>query len=160
MRAEVANLAGDIRPKIQVEQSMDGNYVRHHSNVSARVGSDSVGGRPAGLRWSGAGHQTAGGKRWNESCSQTFALLSWPAFAVSTFTGIWNALDIPFEDYPNSYKAVFGAKMTCFIITGGGAALHSLLPFKWAKALGGAMASLGAVAVLFFAVALKYANHS
>ncbi len=92
--------------------------------------------------------------------ARRFALLSWPAFAVSTFTGIWNALDIPFEDYPNSYKAVFGAKMTCFLITGGGAALHSLLPYKWAKAVGGAAASLGAVAVLFFAVALKYANHS
>jgi hypothetical protein len=100
------------------------------------------------------------GSEGTKAVARRFALLSWPAFAVSTFTGIWNALDVPFDDYPNSYKAVFGAKMTCFIITGGGAALHSLLPFKWAKALGGAMASLGAVAVLFFAVALKYANHS
>jgi putative copper export protein len=100
------------------------------------------------------------GSEGTRAVARRFALLSWPAFAVSTFTGIWNALDIPFEDYPDSYKAVFGAKMTCFMITGGGAALHSLLPQKWAKAVGGAMASLGAVAVLFFAVALKYADHS
>jgi putative copper export protein len=100
------------------------------------------------------------GSPGTKAVARRFALLSWPAFAVSTFTGIWNVLELNISEYPESYKAVFGAKMTCFIVTGAGAALHVLVPAKWAKAIGGAAASLGAIGVLFFAVALKYADHS
>lgn len=99
------------------------------------------------------------GSDGTRAVARRFALLSWPAYGVLLFTGIWNALDIPFETYPDSYKRVFGLKMTCFVITGAGAALHSLVPKTWARGVGGAASALGAVGVLFFAVALKYANH-
>ena len=86
-----------------------------------------------------------------------FALLAWPAYVILLFTGIWNALVIDFDAYPTSAKAWFGFKMTCFLITGGGAALHVLVKKKWALALGGAMASLGAVGTLLGAVAFTRA---
>ena len=88
--------------------------------------------------------------------ARRFAMLAWPAFVVLTFTGIWNALAIDMASYPSSYQAKFGLKMTCYLITGIGAALHQLVKRKWALALGGAMGGLGALGALFFAVALKY----
>lgn len=87
-----------------------------------------------------------------------FGLLAWPAYVILLFTGIWNALVIDFDAYPSSAKAWFGFKMTCFLITGGGAALHVLVKKKWALALGGAMASLGAIGTLLGAVAFTRAG--
>ncbi len=88
--------------------------------------------------------------------ARRFNQIAWPAFFVLTFTGIWNALAIDMQEYPASYRMKFGIKMTCYLITGFGAALHSMVKKKWAMALGGAAAGLGAVATLFFAVSLKY----
>ena len=88
--------------------------------------------------------------------ARRFNLVAWPAFAVVTFTGIWNALSIDFAAEPNSYKAKFGLKMACYLVTGFGAALHVLVRKRWARAIGGAMSGLGAVGALFFAIALRY----
>ena len=97
--------------------------------------------------------------------ARRFGLLSWSAFAVLTFTGIWNALDLNVSDYPAAYRTKFGLKMTCYLLTGIGAALHSLGPSVGVRhprlrapmfAIGGTVGGLGALGVLFFAVALKY----
>lgn len=88
--------------------------------------------------------------------ARRFNLFAWPAFAILTFTGIWNAFEVHFADQTSAYRAKFGLKMTCYLITGVGAALHSFVPKRWALALGGAMAGLGAVGALFFAVSLRY----
>lgn len=96
------------------------------------------------------------GQEVTRAAANRFALLAWPAFAVLTFTGIWNAMAMDVQATSDRWKTTFGIKMTCYLITGGGAALHSLVKKRWALALGGAMAGLGAVAVLFCAVALRY----
>ena len=84
---------------------------------------------------------------------------------VVTFTGIWNALTVDFELTPDSYKAKFGIKMTCYLITMFGAMLHTAGPRVGMSkpklrtpmlAIGGAASALGAIGALFFAVALKY----
>jgi putative copper export protein len=85
--------------------------------------------------------------------ARRFGLIAWPAYGVLLFTGIWNALVIDFDAYPASSKWWFGFKMTCFLITGAGAALHSLVRKKWALALGGAASSLGAIGTLLGAIA-------
>lgn len=85
--------------------------------------------------------------------ARRFAMFAWPAYVVLLFTGLWNVMEIDISAYPNSSKAWFGFKMTSFLITGAGAALHSLVKKKWALALGGALASLGAVGTLLGAVA-------
>jgi putative copper export protein len=85
--------------------------------------------------------------------ARRFGMLAWPAYGVLLFTGIWNALAIDIGDYPASSKAWFGFKMTCFLITGAGAALHSFVKRRWALALGGAAAALGAIGTLLGAVA-------
>jgi hypothetical protein len=85
--------------------------------------------------------------------AKRFAMIAWPAYAVLLFTGLWNAYAIKIGDYPTSSKWWFGFKMTCFLITGFGAALHSLIKKKWALAIGGALGALGAVGTLLGAVA-------
>lgn len=88
--------------------------------------------------------------------ARRFNLVAWPAFVVLTFTGIWNALSVDFTNQPASYNVKFGLKMTCYLATGFGAALHAFVRKRWALALGGAMSGLGAVGALFFAMALRY----
>ena len=85
--------------------------------------------------------------------ARRFAMFAWPAYIVLLFSGLWNAMEVDISAYPNSSKAWFSFKMSCFLITGAGAALHSLVRQKWALALGGAMASLGAVGALLGAIA-------
>jgi hypothetical protein len=84
---------------------------------------------------------------------------------VLTFTGIWNALAIDMMNYPSAYRAKFGLKMTCYLITAFGAAIHQAGPIVGRTkpklrgpmlGIGGAMSGLGAIGALFFAVALKY----
>ena len=88
--------------------------------------------------------------------ARRFNQLAWPAFGVLTFTGIWNAFEVHFADQTAAYRAKFGLKMTCYLVTGIGAALHAFVPKRWALALGGAMAGLGAIGALFFAVSLRF----
>lgn len=85
--------------------------------------------------------------------ARRFGMLAWPAYVVLLFTGIWNAYAIDIGDYPASSKAWFGVKMTCFLVTGAGAALHSFVKARWALAVGGAAASIGALGTLLAAVA-------
>lgn len=97
--------------------------------------------------------------------ARRFALVSWPAFLILTFTGIWNALLIDFNDASTAYKTKFGLKMTFYLLSGTGAALHSFATSVGKKrpalrvpmlAVGGSASAIGAIGVLFFAVALKY----
>ena len=97
--------------------------------------------------------------------ARRFGMVSWPAFFILTFTGIWNTLSIDFNDATTSYKTKFGLKMMCYLITGFGAALHSLGPTIGLTrpklrvpllAVGGLASGVGAIGVLFFAVALRY----
>ena len=97
--------------------------------------------------------------------ARRFGLLSWPALAILTFTGIWNVLAIDIREYPSAYRVKFGLKMTCYLITALGAVLHTAGPSVGRRyrrvrvpflAVGGAASGLGAVGALFFAVALTY----
>ncbi len=97
--------------------------------------------------------------------ARRFGVISWSALAVLTFTGIWNAMEVEFADMPSAYKAKFGIKMTCYLLTAFGAALHSAGPSVGRTrpalrvpmlAVGGTVGAFGAVGALFFAVALKY----
>ena len=85
-----------------------------------------------------------------------FGVVAWPAFAVLTFTGIWNAFSVHIFDQTTQYKTAFGFKMTCYLIAGFGAALHSLVPKVWARALGGAAAAIGSIGAVFFVIVMTH----
>jgi putative copper export protein len=91
-----------------------------------------------------------------KAVARRFALLAWPAFAVLLFTGIWNAFSVHLADQSSSYQVKLGLKLLCFAASGLGAGLHSALPSRAAKAIGGAVGGLGAIAALFLAMTLRY----
>jgi len=82
--------------------------------------------------------------------ARRFNLLAWPAFFVLFVTGIWNLMIEEDIRHP-----LFEIKFLMVIISGAGAAIHIVAKdSKAALAIGGAMASLGAVAALVLGVAL------
>ena len=82
--------------------------------------------------------------------ARRFNLIAWPAFFVLFVTGIWNLMIEEDIRHP-----LFEIKFLMVIISGAGAAIHIVAKAsKAALAIGGAMASLGAVAALVLGVAL------
>jgi len=82
--------------------------------------------------------------------AQRFNLIAWPAYFLLLMTGVWSLLEVGDVD-----PALFALKFLAFIISGAGAAIHVLARGRTAMvAVGGAMASLGAIAALFLGVAL------
>ena len=82
--------------------------------------------------------------------AQAFNKIAWPAYGVALVTGIWNMLVVKDLD-----QALFGIKFLLVIVSGAGAAIHIVGKSKAALAVGGALASLGAVAAMVVGVALS-----
>ncbi|HMS12561.1 MAG: hypothetical protein V9E99_15155 [Microthrixaceae bacterium] len=76
--------------------------------------------------------------------ARAFNRVAWPAFGLLLVTGIWSMLTV--EDLD---QALFGVKFLLVIVSGGGAALHIVGKGTAAKAVGGALSSLGAVAAMY-----------
>ena len=81
--------------------------------------------------------------------AQAFNKIAWPAYGVALVTGIWNMLVV--EDLD---QALFGIKFLLVIVSGAGAAIHIVGKSKAALAVGGALASLGAIAAMYVGLAL------
>ena len=76
--------------------------------------------------------------------ARAFNRVAWPAFGLLLVTGIWSMLTV--EDID---QALFGVKFLLVIVSGAGAALHIVGKGTAAKAVGGALSSLGAVAAMY-----------
>ena len=82
--------------------------------------------------------------------AQAFNRIAWPAFGIALITGIWSMMVADDLDL-----AVFGIKFLLVIASGIGAAIHLLGKSKAALALGGAMASVFAVAAMYAGLMLS-----
>ena len=82
--------------------------------------------------------------------AQRFNQLAWPAYGLLLMTGVWNLMLVPDIRHP-----LFEIKFLMFVVSGAGAALHIAARGRTAMlAIGGALATIGAVAALFLGVAL------
>jgi len=82
--------------------------------------------------------------------AQRFNQIAWPAYFLLLMTGVWNLLALDDIKHP-----LFEIKFLMFVISGVGAGLHIMAKGRKALlAVGGALATLGAVAALFLGVAL------
>ena len=87
--------------------------------------------------------------------ARQFNLIAWPAYGLLLFTGIWNLFEN--SPMPTSWHPLIEIKVLCFLLSGLGAFAHSHANGNKAiLAIGGASASLFAVAALFMGVALQY----
>jgi putative copper export protein len=84
-----------------------------------------------------------------------FNTIAWPAYVLLLFTGIWNLFEN--SPMPSSWHPLIEIKVTCFLLSGLGAFLHTRAKGNKAMlAIGGASASLFAVAALFMGIALRF----
>lgn len=82
--------------------------------------------------------------------AQRFNQIAWPAYFLLLMTGVWSLLAV--DDIRFS---LFAIKFLMFVISGIGAGMHIMARGRKALlAVGGALASVGAVAALFLGVAL------
>ena len=81
--------------------------------------------------------------------ARAFNRVAWPAFGLLLVTGIWSMLTV--EDLD---QALFGVKFLLVIVSGAGAAIHIVGKSKAALAVGGALASVGAIAAMYVGLAL------
>ena len=86
--------------------------------------------------------------------AQRFNMIAWPAYGLLLFTGLWNLFE---SNIPSSWHPLVEIKVTCFLLSGLGAFLHTRAQGnKAVLAIGGAAASLFAVAALFMGIALRF----
>ena len=82
--------------------------------------------------------------------AQAFNRIAWPAFGIALVTGIWNMMVADDLD-----MATFGIKFLLVIGSGAGAAIHIVGKSKASLAIGGAMASVFAVATMYAGLMLS-----
>lgn len=86
--------------------------------------------------------------------ARAFGRLAWPAFAVVVVTGMWSLGSIDIGATDTGYQVALFAKVILAVVSGAAAAAHQNANGRLGRALGGAVASLSAVATLFLAVGL------
>jgi putative copper export protein len=84
--------------------------------------------------------------------ARAFNRLAWPAYGVLVLSGIWNVFAVPLDALPHPDIEL---KVTFALLSGFGAFIHQTARGNTARlAVGGAMASLFAVASLWLGVVM------
>ncbi|MXW42042.1 MAG: hypothetical protein F4138_03435 [Acidimicrobiia bacterium] len=89
-----------------------------------------------------------------QMAAQQFAKIAWPFFALAVLTGLWNLLDIEFENAANSYHITLTIKMVLVIATGVAAWLHTKATQRRNIAIWGSVSGTTAIGALLTGVAL------
>lgn len=85
-----------------------------------------------------------------KNAANAFNKVAWGGFGLLVVTGLWNMMVDSELD-----QMLFGVKFLFVLISAGGAALHIVGGSKQSLAIGGALASLGAIGSLVLGVALS-----
>lgn len=88
--------------------------------------------------------------------ARRFAWLAWPALLLIVFTGVWAFADIDPAGRGSAYSTTFGVKMLLVALTAGSAVVHSQGTSKAAKAVGGALGLLSALAAAYLGVLMAH----
>ena len=84
--------------------------------------------------------------------ARAFARTAWPAYAVVVLTGMWSLAVIDVASTSTAYQITLLLKVAVALVSGAAAVVHSVGTSRTAKAVGGAIGSLGAVAALALGV--------
>ena len=84
-----------------------------------------------------------------KTVASAFARIAWPAFILVVITGVWNIAEVDVTSTETSYQITLFAKLTLVAASGAAAAIHQLGRSRAARAIGGAVGLLGAVAAMF-----------
>jgi putative copper export protein len=84
--------------------------------------------------------------------ARAFARTAWPAYAVVVLTGMWSLAVIDVAATSTAYQVTLLLKVAVALVSGAAAVVHSVGTSRLAKAAGGAIGSLGAVAAMALGV--------
>lgn len=81
--------------------------------------------------------------------AQAYARLAWPAFALVVLTGLWNLGEVDVANTSTEYQITMFVKITLAVVSGAAAAVHQVGESRAAKAVGGALGFVAALAAMF-----------
>lgn len=85
-----------------------------------------------------------------------FARLAWPMFLLVVITGVWGFAEVDPASRSSQYVATFGIKMFLVGATAISALVHSQGQSKVAKAVGGALGLITALAAAYLGILLAH----
>jgi putative copper export protein len=84
-----------------------------------------------------------------------FARVAWPAFAVSVLTGMWSIMTVDVGSTSSGYQLAMMLKVLAVLLSGGAAAIHSAGSSTAAKAIGGSLGLVFALAAVVLGVLIR-----
>ena len=84
-----------------------------------------------------------------------FARVAWPSFAVAVLTGMWSVMTVDVGATSSGYQLAMMLKVLAVLLSGGAAAIHSAGSSTAAKAIGGALGLLFALAAVVLGVLIR-----
>ena len=84
-----------------------------------------------------------------------FSRVAWPSFAVAVLTGMWSVMTVDVGATSSGYQLAMMLKVLAVLLSGGAAAIHSAGSSTAAKAIGGALGLLFALAAVVLGVLIR-----
>ena len=84
-----------------------------------------------------------------------FTRVAWPSFAVAVLTGMWSVMTVDVGATSSGYQLAMMLKVLAVLLSGGAAAIHSAGSSTAAKAIGGALGLLFALAAVVLGVLIR-----
>lgn len=84
-----------------------------------------------------------------KAAANGFARVAWPAFAVVVLTGLWNLTEVDVTNTSTAYQITLFVKILLAMASGAAAFVHQIGDSTAAKAIGGAIGLLAALAAMF-----------
>lgn len=89
-----------------------------------------------------------------KAAARRFGPIAGVGYLILLFSGIWNTMEVDFDARGDAYGATFGLKMTLFLISGIGTAVHIAAKKPSVKGAAAAVGTLTAVGALFLGILL------
>ncbi|MGA0217316.1 MAG: hypothetical protein ACO3LO_01330 [Ilumatobacteraceae bacterium] len=87
--------------------------------------------------------------------AKDFSRVAWPAFALAVLTGMWSVMTVDVGATSSGYQLAMMLKVLAVLLSGGAAAIHSAGSSTAAKAIGGALGLLFALAAVVLGVLIR-----
>lgn len=87
--------------------------------------------------------------------ARKFGVIGGIGYLILLLSGLWNTMEIDFDDRSAAYGATFGVKMTLFTLSGIGAVIHIVAKKPAVKGAFAAISAVTAVGALFLGILLS-----
>ena len=94
------------------------------------------------------------GAEATQAAARQFARVAWPFFALAVLSGLWNLLEVDFEDAASSYHITLTIKLVLVIATGVTAWLHTRADDRRRIAMLGSLSGVASIGTVLVGVAL------